>query len=94
MRLRPRSTPPPSTRKLSKEAAKQAILGMAVVSQRPLLIGVVAVRLGVSWSLDETEAVFAELVSEGQLRSLSAREQAVYGLQEGYVLARTIRSQP
>lgn len=73
-------------RKLSKDDAKKAVLGMASVSQRPLLVGVVAVRLGVQWSLDETEDLFAELVDEGQLRVLSGEEQLQYGLQEGFVL--------
>lgn len=86
MRQSPRSTPPPANRKLSKEDAKKAVLGMAAVSQRPLLVGVVAVRLGVQWSLDETEGLFAELVSDRELRGLSREEQTRFGLQEGYVL--------
>jgi hypothetical protein len=59
---------------------------MAAVSQRPLLVGVVAVRLGVSWSIDDTEDLFSELVSEGKLRTLSKEEQLYHGLQEGYLL--------
>jgi hypothetical protein len=86
MRQRARSTPPPTIRRLSKEAAKQALLGMAVVSQRPILVGVAAVRLGISWTLDETAALFAELVDEKQLRPISPEEREYYGLQEGYVL--------
>jgi len=86
MGSRPRSSPPPP-RGLTKEAAKQAVLGMAAVSQRPLLVGVAAVRLGVLWSLDDTEALFSELVEAGELRPISREERGTYGLHEGYVLA-------
>lgn len=82
----PRSSPPPSPRRLSETDAKQALMGMVTVSQRPLLIGVAAVRLGTLWSLDETEALFSELVDEGKLRHISKEEQRLHGLHEGYVL--------
>lgn len=85
MGSRPRSAPPPP-RRLTKEAAKQAVLGMATVSQRPLLVGVAAVRLGVLWSLDDTETLFAELVEEGDLRPISKEERDTYGLHEGFML--------
>jgi hypothetical protein len=61
-------------------------MGMVAVSQRPLLIGVAAVRLGFLWSLDETEGLFEELVEEGKIRSITKEERDLHGLHEGYVL--------
>jgi hypothetical protein len=82
----PRSSPPPSLKKLSPHDAKQALMGMVSVASRPLLIGVAAVRLGALWSLEETENLFHDLVDEGRIRLISKAEQDEHGLHEGYVL--------
>jgi hypothetical protein len=86
MRSSPKSSPPPPTHKLSKPDAKQVLMGMVTLSQRPLLVGVAAVRLGFLWSLDETETLFEELIEEGKIRSISKEERDLSGLHEGYVL--------
>jgi hypothetical protein len=74
-------------KRLPKSDAKQVLMGMVTRSQRPLLVGVAAVRLGVLWSIEETEALFEELAEEGRVRRLNREEQRIYGLQEGYVRA-------
>lgn len=87
MGTNPRSSPPPSRGKISKEEAKQVVLGMCAVSTRPMLIGVACVRLGVCWNLKETEELFDELLSEGKIRNLTNKEQTAFDLREGFVLA-------
>lgn len=82
----PRSAPPPAMRKLAPADAKQVLMGMVSISARPLLIGVAAVRLGVLWSLEETEKLFQDLVDDGKIRPISKLEQDEHGLHEGFVL--------
>lgn len=88
MRSNPKSAPPPALRRLTKEDAKLALMGMAtVISPRPLLVGVAAVRLGTMWTLDETESLFEELVEAGRLRPIGKEEQRLFGVQDGFVVA-------
>ena len=82
---RPRSAPPPAL-SLDKAAAKQAIMGMAAVASRPLLIGVASLRLGSFWSIERTQELFQELEEEGLLRQLNGNEMRQYGMGEGYVI--------
>jgi hypothetical protein len=86
MGSRPKSAPPPSNKKLSKDEAKQTILSMVTLSQKPLLIGVAAMRLGYCWSLTETEDLFQELLDEGRIRAISKDEMVRYDLRDGFVL--------
>lgn len=81
------SSPPPPLFSLDRSAAKEAIMGMATVASRPLLIGVASVRLGSFWSIERTQELFQELTDEGLLRRLNENETRQYGMSEGYVVA-------
>ena len=60
-------------------------MGMCLVSVRPLLVGVAAVRLGSLWSLEETEELFQALMDEGKIRPINDQEKRRFDLREGYV---------
>lgn len=91
-RQNPRSAPPPSLRKLSREEAKEAIVAMCGLSYKPLLIGVAAVRMGSFWSLEETEKLFQELVSESRIRPITRQEKDRFDLRDGYVIDAGVNS--
>lgn len=79
------SWPPPSmSRTVPRDEAKQTIVGMVEKTVRPVLVGVVAMKLGHYWNLARTEELFDELVYEGHIRKITKDEQEQHGLEEGY----------
>lgn len=79
------SWPPPSmSRTVPRDEAKQTIVGLAEKAVRPVLVGVVAMKLGFYWNLARTEELFEELVFEGRIRKISKDEQEQHGLEDGY----------
>jgi len=81
----------PPRQKLEKEDAKAEILILFNRSMRPLLIGTAALHLGSFWSIDKTEALFHELVGEGEIRELNSTERQSHDVTHGYVLVKRFR---
>lgn len=65
---------------------KASLLALArVLAPKPLLIGVGAVHLGWWATLNETEALLEELVTDGVLRHATREECRNFGLRFGFL---------
>lgn len=72
------------SRRKTPEEAKAVVLNLASRHHRPILIGEVSVMLG-TWSLEETEQLINEMVEDGDLRKINAKEAWKFGRETGYL---------
>lgn len=77
------SWPPPKKRPSTDDEIKEAILSTYRRSDRPILIGEVAIECCIQ--LERAEGILDAMVIEGTLRMATTEELWRYGIRYGYV---------